>query len=60
MPEPACAAKPYAWAVEYAGRVALFLERARAEQAARDLHGVLVPLVRAEPSHTAHPAEVPR
>lgn len=34
----------YAWAVEYSGQVALFRDRARAEQAARDLRGILVPL----------------
>lgn len=38
---------PYAWAVEYGkGLVALFLDRARAEHAAIQLHGVLVALVR--------------
>ena len=41
----------YAWAVEYGkGLVALFLDRSRAEHAAVMLHGVLVPLVRAQQS----------
>ena len=44
---PVRVVKPFAWAVKYAGRVALFLERARAEQAARDLHGVLIALFEA-------------
>ena len=40
--------KPCAWLVEYGnGLRCVFLDYARALQAARDLHGVIVPLVRA-------------
>ena len=38
------AVRPRAWLVEYSGHEAVFLDRARAEQAARDLRGVIVPL----------------
>ncbi len=42
------AERPVAWLVEYNGHAAVFLDRARAEQKAIDLHGVITPLFRGQ------------